>query len=204
MRATAIRLIALFQPFPHLRAVNKNMCGRQCGTVGPVMTMATDTDFIDMRVSKVVAIRAAEDDTYEYIVLDEVRGERHLVIQVGRQEAFPMAASLGGIEWHRPMTFQFVSALFKALAAGSARSGSIGWWMAPMPPPSRSKDRSGLGSWTRSSDAQPGRESGRPGPSSPRGSRNCESRQRGDSAEAALAQAGYARADAGLLSWGFC
>jgi uncharacterized protein len=79
------------------------------------MTTATDTGFVEMRVSKVVGFRTAEDDTFQCVVLDEVQGQQHLVIGVGPQEAFPLAASLGGIEWHRPMTFQFVAALVDSL-----------------------------------------------------------------------------------------
>jgi bifunctional DNase/RNase len=79
------------------------------------MTTATGIDFTEMRVSKVVGFRMAEDDVFEYIVLDGVHGDRHLVIGTGHQEAFPLAASLGGIEWGRPMTYQFMAALVQSL-----------------------------------------------------------------------------------------
>jgi uncharacterized protein len=82
---------------------------------GPAMTTATDFDFTEMRVSKVVGFRMAEAGTFACIVLDEMQGERQLVIGVGPQEAFPLAASLGGIEWRRPMTYQFVAALVESL-----------------------------------------------------------------------------------------
>ena len=78
------------------------------------MTAATDIGFIEMRISKVVGLAPAQDETYEYVVLDEVSGNRHLLIQIGHAEAFSLAASLNGMQWGRPMTYQFMAALLQS------------------------------------------------------------------------------------------
>jgi bifunctional DNase/RNase len=46
-------------------------------------------------------------------VLEEVAGDRHLVIEIGWAEAVSLAARLDGKEWPRPMTYQFVAALMR-------------------------------------------------------------------------------------------
>lgn len=79
------------------------------------MAAATDTGFAQMRVSKVVGLQEPEGDRFECIVLDEVRGDRHFVIQVGSMEAFSLAASLGGTGFGRPMTYQLTAALVQGL-----------------------------------------------------------------------------------------
>ena len=81
------------------------------------MTTATGVGFIEMRISKVVAVGRGENDILECIVLDEVHGDRHLVIEVGAPEAFSLAAILGGTEWRRPMTYQFMAATVESLGA---------------------------------------------------------------------------------------
>jgi bifunctional DNase/RNase len=81
----------------------------------PIMTTATGVGFIEMRIRKVVVAGDADDDPFECIVLDEVHGDRHLVIQVGSSEAFSLAATLGGIGFGRPMTYQFTAALVASL-----------------------------------------------------------------------------------------
>jgi bifunctional DNase/RNase len=81
------------------------------------MTTATGVGFIEMRISKVVAVGGADDDIVQCIVLDEVHGDRHLVIEVGSPEAFSLAATLGGTEWSRPMTYQFMAAAVESLGA---------------------------------------------------------------------------------------
>jgi bifunctional DNase/RNase len=83
----------------------------------PVMTSATGVGFIEMRISKVVAVGRGESDILECVVLDEVHGDRHLVIEVGSPEAFSLAATLGGTEWRRPMTYQFLAAVVESLGA---------------------------------------------------------------------------------------
>ena len=79
------------------------------------MATATGLGFIGMRISKVVVAHRAEDDASHCIVLDEMGGDRHLVIMVGLREAFSLAATLGGIEFGRPMTHQFTVALVESL-----------------------------------------------------------------------------------------
>jgi hypothetical protein len=52
-----------------------------------MMTTALGAGFTEMRIGKVVVAGSAGDDPFECIVLDEVRGDRHLVIQVGVADA---------------------------------------------------------------------------------------------------------------------
>jgi uncharacterized protein len=78
------------------------------------MTTATDVGFVEMRIAKVVGL-AADDELFDYVVLDEVVGDRQLAIEIGQPEAFSLAARLGGLTWPRPMTYQFVAALVQAL-----------------------------------------------------------------------------------------
>jgi hypothetical protein len=59
------------------------------------MTAATDTGLVPMRVSKAVALKDG-DDLSDYVVLDELDGDRHLVIGVGHAEAIALDASLQG------------------------------------------------------------------------------------------------------------
>jgi bifunctional DNase/RNase len=79
-----------------------------------VMTAAADTGLVPMRVSKAVALGDV-DGICEYVVLDELDGDRHLVIGVGNAEAFALDASLQGLQWGRPMTYQFTAALVRSL-----------------------------------------------------------------------------------------
>jgi bifunctional DNase/RNase len=79
------------------------------------MTTATDVGFVEMRIAKVVGLHAAADELFQCVVLDEVAGDRHLPISIGQPEAFSLAARLGGIQWPRPMAYQFVAALVQAL-----------------------------------------------------------------------------------------
>jgi hypothetical protein len=74
------------------------------------MTTATAVGYVEMRIAKVVGLRAAEDEPVrQYVVLEEVAGDRQLAIAIGQAEAFTLAAHLGGISWPRPMTYQFVA-----------------------------------------------------------------------------------------------
>ena len=80
------------------------------------MPTFTDTGFVPMRVSKVTALgQAPGEDVSYFVVLDQLDGDRHLVILIGPQEAFGLASSLDRMEWARPMTYQFVAALVGAL-----------------------------------------------------------------------------------------
>jgi uncharacterized protein len=78
------------------------------------MIAATDVGFVKMRVSKVVGLQD-EGGVSEFVVLDELDGDRHLLIQIGNAEAFALAASLGDMEWGRPMTYQFMAELVRSL-----------------------------------------------------------------------------------------
>jgi bifunctional DNase/RNase len=78
------------------------------------MIAATDTGLVPMRVSKAVGLKDG-DDFSEFMVLDELDGDRHLVIQVGQTEGFSLAASLQGLQWGRPMTYEFTAALVRGL-----------------------------------------------------------------------------------------
>jgi uncharacterized protein len=75
---------------------------------------ATDTGLVPMRVSKAVGLQRS-GQIFEYIVLEEPDGDRRLVIQVGHAEAFALAASLQGLEWNRPITYQLTAALVRSL-----------------------------------------------------------------------------------------
>jgi bifunctional DNase/RNase len=80
------------------------------------MTTATQVGYVEMRIAKVVGLSAADDEPFhQYVVLEEVAGDRQLAIAIGQAEAFSLAARLGGITWPRPMTDQFVAALVQAL-----------------------------------------------------------------------------------------
>ena len=79
------------------------------------MATATAVGHVEMRIAKVVGLGAAEDEPFQYVVLEEVAGGRQLAIAIGQPEAFSLAARLGGIAWRRPMTYQFVAALVQAL-----------------------------------------------------------------------------------------
>jgi uncharacterized protein len=78
------------------------------------MTAATDAGLVPMRVNKAVALKGGDDHS-NYVVLDELDGDRHLVIGVGHAEAFALDASLQGMQWGRPMTYQFTAALVASL-----------------------------------------------------------------------------------------
>ena len=78
------------------------------------MSTATDVGFAEMRIAKVVGFRP-DGESHDYVVLDEVPGKRHLVIEIGPSEAFLLAASLQGMRWPRPMTYDFAAALVRGL-----------------------------------------------------------------------------------------
>jgi len=78
------------------------------------MIAATEIGFVRMRVSKVVRLNGG-DHFCEFVVLNALDGERHLVIQIGSAEACALAARLGDVEWGRPMTYQFMAELVRSL-----------------------------------------------------------------------------------------
>ena len=80
------------------------------------MPTTTDVGFIEMRIAKVVGFGPPLAERYlRCVVLDEVSGDRHLVIDIGTSEALWLAAHLQGLPFGRPMTYQFTSALVQAL-----------------------------------------------------------------------------------------
>ncbi len=79
------------------------------------MSATTDVSYVEMGIAKVVGLSAADDELFQYVVLQEVAGDRQLAIEIGQPEAFSLAARLGGITWPRPITYQFVAALVQAL-----------------------------------------------------------------------------------------
>jgi bifunctional DNase/RNase len=78
------------------------------------MIAATEIGFVRMQVSKVVGLHDG-DHVCEFVVLNELDGDRHLVIQIGSAEAFALAGGLGDVEWGRPMTYQFMAELVRSL-----------------------------------------------------------------------------------------
>jgi uncharacterized protein len=78
------------------------------------MIVPTDTGLVPMRVSKAVALKD-DDDLFQFVVLDELDGDRHLVIGVGEAEAFALDTGLRGLQWGRPMTYQFTALLMRSL-----------------------------------------------------------------------------------------
>lgn len=78
------------------------------------MTAMTDVGFVRMRISKVVGLKNG-DRVSEFVALDELGGDRHLLIQIGQIEAFALAANLNEMEWGRPMTYQFMVQLVRSL-----------------------------------------------------------------------------------------
>ena len=82
------------------------------------MTAMTDTDFIEMRLSKVVAIALDDDDAADpsyFVVLDGVSADVRLPIMIGATEALHLSGTLGGTQFGRPMSPQFAAGLLQAL-----------------------------------------------------------------------------------------
>jgi bifunctional DNase/RNase len=79
------------------------------------MTTVADTGFVEMRISKVVGIRAGDGGYIYCVVLDGVSEDRHLPIEIGQTEGFNLSAILTGIEFARPMSPQFAAGLLQAL-----------------------------------------------------------------------------------------
>jgi bifunctional DNase/RNase len=80
------------------------------------MPTAADIRFIKLRIAKVVAFGPPlAEERFQCVVLDEVPGDRHLVIQIGEPEAFWLSATLHDVRFGRPMTYQFAAALVQGL-----------------------------------------------------------------------------------------
>ena len=96
------------------------MAGEREGKIA----MATDTDvgFIEMRIAKVVGFGPPlAEKAFQCVVLDEMSGDRHVVITIGEAEAFSLTATLQGLEFGRPMTYQFAAALLRGLGGRVGR-----------------------------------------------------------------------------------
>lgn len=78
------------------------------------MIAVTGTGVVPMRVSKAAWVQDGEFNAH-FMVLDELDGDRHLVIQVCQAQAFDLAASLQGWQLGRPLTYQFTAALVRGL-----------------------------------------------------------------------------------------
>jgi hypothetical protein len=78
-----------------------------------------------MRASKAVALGDGGEISH-FMVLDELDGDRHLVIGVGDAEAFALDASLQGLQWGRPTNYEFTARWCAALVAACGKSGSTG------------------------------------------------------------------------------
>jgi uncharacterized protein len=80
------------------------------------MFTATDVGFIEMRIAKVVSFGLPlAEERFDCVVLEEVSGDRHLVISIGEAEAFWLGATLQDRRFGRPMTYQFAAALVRGL-----------------------------------------------------------------------------------------
>src|SRR4029453_16118347 len=75
---------------PRLQQALRGRFARE-GEEEAAMTPATAVGYIEMRIAKVVGL-AADDELFDYVVLDEVAGDRHLAIEIGQPEAFSLAA----------------------------------------------------------------------------------------------------------------
>ena len=89
------------------------------------MPVITDVGFIEMRIAKAVGFGPPlAEEPFHCVVLDEISGDRHLVISIGEREAFSLAARLQGVEFGRPMTYDFAAALVRGLG-GHVRQARI-------------------------------------------------------------------------------
>lgn len=81
------------------------------------MTAATDVRFAKMRVSKAVGLAARDGEAVpsHFVVLDELGGDRHLVIEIGQAEAFALATNLSDVTWARPMTYELMAELVRSV-----------------------------------------------------------------------------------------
>jgi bifunctional DNase/RNase len=80
------------------------------------MPPTTDIGFIEMRIAKVVGFGPPlSEDDFRCVVLEAVSVDRQIVIEIGEAEAFSLAASLQGLRFDRPMTYQLAAALVRGL-----------------------------------------------------------------------------------------
>lgn len=89
------------------------------------MPATTDVSFIEMRIAKVAGFGPPlAESPLQCVVLDEVSGDRHVVFEIGDAEAFWLAATLQGLEFGRPMTYQLAVALLRGLG-GRVRQARV-------------------------------------------------------------------------------
>jgi bifunctional DNase/RNase len=76
----------------------------------------TELDLVELRIAKVVGFGPPlVTESRQYVVLEEMAGDRQLVVEIGETEAFSLAARLQGVEFRRPMTQDFAAALVRGL-----------------------------------------------------------------------------------------
>jgi bifunctional DNase/RNase len=78
------------------------------------MTSLTDTDFVPMRLAKVVAVGAEHGPSF-CVVLEGMTHDARLPIWIGDTEGFYLSATLTGVRFGRPMSPQFAAELLQAL-----------------------------------------------------------------------------------------
>ena len=78
------------------------------------MTSLTDTNFVPMRLGKVVAV-GTEDGPSFCVVLESVTDDTRLPICIGDTEGLYLSAALTGMQFGRPMSPQFTAGLLDAL-----------------------------------------------------------------------------------------
>jgi hypothetical protein len=78
------------------------------------MTSLTDTDFVPMRLGKVVAVGTENGPSF-CVVLEGVTHDSRLPILIGESEGFYLSATLTSMEFGRPMSPQFAAGLLHAL-----------------------------------------------------------------------------------------
>jgi len=80
------------------------------------MPATTDVAFTEMRIAKVVGFGPPlSEEPVQCAVLEDMSADRHVVIEIGEAEAFSLAATLQGLEFGRPMTYQFAADLLHGL-----------------------------------------------------------------------------------------
>ena len=78
------------------------------------MTSLTDTNFVPMRLGKVVAV-CTEDRPSFCVVLEGVADDTRLPICIGDTEGLYLSAALTGVQFGRPMSPQFAAGLLHTL-----------------------------------------------------------------------------------------
>lgn len=78
------------------------------------MTSLADTDFVPMRLGKVVAVGAQDGPSF-CVVLEGVTADTRLPIWIGDTEGLYLSAALTGVQFGRPMSPQFAAELLHAL-----------------------------------------------------------------------------------------